>query len=76
LATYSTHAENLQHAVAATAGEELITEMPNSKDPATATAVLATTTAIEEEEEEADAAPRRPSPLLPAAVARRGFCAS
>jgi len=62
----------LQDAVAATAEEELITEMPNSKDPVTATAVLATTTAIEEEE----AAPRRPSPLLPAAVARRGFCAS
>jgi hypothetical protein len=31
----------------------MITEMPNSKDPATATAVLATTTAIEEEDEAA-----------------------
>ena len=50
----------------------LITEMLNSKDPATAT-----TTAIEEEDEAApDVAEWQASPLLPGAVARRSFCAS
>jgi hypothetical protein len=49
-----------------------LTDIPNSKDPATAMAVQPTTTATEEEEEEA--LPPWPSPLpLPTTLTKRGF---